>query len=401
MRRFVRSAAYKLTKKRIAEKKLDIIDLELSRNEVLYFNLSSNPIMSFKYKDKLCYFRECPSLQKRADYYRSAVDNFFETLGNLGISEEHFKQEIPIRLSFDIEETESFKDIINRKTSDKSFIKALYNADIITEKHGFSIWETPNCDEKLLAKFLLSDIDKSLYDLAVYFIWYMRSAATRFKSMKIACGKKHSFFAAVRSISSRIVAEELGLSRMITDARLCRLRLGKESILGVLSDSAAGTRMSDTAIKPCGVFQKELTSLALLDAICNQPDHGPNNYNVCADGTVCAFDNDNPRTFFPTTGVSSVLTSNGMINRPLLDKKLAEKLAQLDKKSLNNRLKPYLNLLQRKALFSRINKINKAIIKSGVAFLADDTQWSDATVKEELSGKYGNTYLTIAVSKMN
>ncbi len=357
MKSFLRSAAYKLTTKRINEKALDVSRIELCSKKLNYFSLSTNPIISFSHDGKLWYFRECPPICDFNDYYLSAIDRFFKSLSMLGISEMHFKQSMPIRLNFSEKEIQDFKTYINEKIKRKSFIKALSRSDKVAARLGFSIWENQKYGAVFFASFGLSELKSELWDIAVYFLWCMRSAAMAYKKQKIARGKRHSFFGAVRSVASRIVAEEMGLEHLITDARFCTLALDDgENLFGVLSPSADGCRMLDIKVKANEDLKKELWNLALLDAICNQPDHGANNVNVAEkDGsyTICAFDNDNPKTFFPS--LSPFAIPEGF------DAQTVKKLQSLDVKRLKKRLSPYLNFLQLFALESRIKKIKKQI----------------------------------------
>lgn len=412
MKYLLRSVAYRLTRKRIDEEKLDIIRIQLNANDISYFNLSSNPIVSFNYDGKLCYFRECPAVRSFDDYFVAAVKAFFKSLARLGISKEHFKQKILIKISFSDTEIKQFKEYIDAKKEDKGFIKALSKADITAQKCSFSIWEKQEYSCAFFEKFGLYGISKELSDIAVYFLWYMRSAASNYKTLKIARGKRYSFFNAVRAVSSRIVAEELGLNHMITDVRFCVLEFDNgETMFGALSNSAEGTRMADTLVVPNGTLQKELLNLNALDIISQQVDHGPNNYNVdIKDGayTVCAFDNDNPQTFFPLPFINGALAGctpfvdqSGAVLRCCFDKQIASKIQSLNMKVLKKRLKPYLNFLQICAVMRRIKKLSKVLGKAqslNSGFLLEPSEFNETTVLCELNGGYGLTYLSKALN---
>ncbi len=400
MKQLLRSAAYRLTSKRVDESKLETLNIQLTANDVSYFNLSSNPILSFIYEDKLCYFRECPRLCTKREWFLQAIEAFFETIGHLGISKEHFKQEIPIKLDFSDGETATFRSLINSKKQDKAFMKRLSKADKLCDKYGFSLWDGKGASNDLLEEFGFAE-----KDISVYFLWYMRSAAIRYRTLRIVRGKTHSFFCAVRSVASKMIAETLGVGGMITQSRFCVLNIDGKETLGVLSESANGTRAMDTDITPSVTLQRELTNLHALDIICNQPDHGPNNYNVTPSGSVCAFDNDNEKTFFPFFSVNCVCAAcasfvdkNGRINRPSFDKALAESITTVDLKSMDKMLKPYLNYLQRAALKSRLKRLRKAILCSD-SLLLDSDVWSLESLNEEINGKYGKTYLTRLLKK--
>lgn len=409
MNQTIRNLAYLLTSKFVDESKLDVLELKLKKSDIHYFNLSSNSILSFEYNGELCYFRECPRLQSKTEYFKASVDKFFVSVYQLGISKEHFSQEIPINIEFTDEVISAFRMYINKKLHSDSFFKSMCSADIISENTDFSIWKNQTYDSNFFSAFSLHDLDQKLYDIAVYFLWYMRSAAYTFRTLRIAKGKNYSFFSAVRSVSTVVVAEALGFEHMVTNAQWCKVLIEDgECMFGVLSNSAPGNRMCDSDVSPCPSLQRELMNLNILDLICYQTDHGPNNYNICktADGsyTVCAFDNDNPYTFFPVSklygsfaGCSAFVSKNGKILRPCLDSDTARRVINMDIGKLKSDLKPYMNFLQINATVSRIKKLIKAIELTSAAdkdFLLVSDLFNDKTVEEELSGNYGTTYLT-------
>ncbi len=408
MKSFLRTAAYRLTSKRINEDKLDVAEISLKQNEVSYFSLSTNTVISFNHGGNTFYFRECPRVYAFRDYYIEAINAFFQGLGHQGISKEHFKQEIPIRLEFSETETARFKSYIGAKTESKGFIKALSQADKVAAGLGFSIWEKQAYDQSFFESFGIGDLERELYDIAVYFLWNMRAVASNYRTLKIVHSKRYSYFAAVRSVASKITAEEIGLGDMISDVRFCRISLDNGKVLfGVLSTAAPGNRMADIKPQAHCSLQKALTDLNFLDVLCYQPDHGRNNYNVQNKNglySVCAFDNDNPRSFFlmpqinaSLSGCDAFVGNNGLILRPHLSQSTADSLIGADIAQLKQRLKPYLNVLQIQALCIRIKKMKKAIQKTqseNSRFLISDGDWDDSTVQEELSGKYGTSYFS-------
>lgn len=407
MKQFLRDCIYALTRKRVDEASLVSCEIKLRRQELSFFNLSTNAVLSFMYEGALWYFRECPKILAAEIYWQTAIENFFESLDRLHISKEHFSQKIPITLEFGELETAFFHEYIASHQKDKSFRKALANVDRIARSVRFSIWEKQTYDCSFFEAFALDDLPESCYNIAVYFLWNMRAAAANYRQQYIVHGKYHSFFAATKAIASQIVAEELGLNRLITSSRWCRLTIeGGKTYFGVMSASAAGNRMLDRQITPNGSLQKELLDLHALDVITHQPDHGPNNYNVSIDGDqyrICAFDNDNPLTFFPffsvrrsLAGCRPFVDDNGMVALPFLDEATAKALRCVDVKRLKKRLKPYLNDLQIAALIYRLKKVNQAIDKTQAhrRFLLESTAFNEETVRVELNGGYGVTYLS-------
>lgn len=413
MKQMIRSLAYQLTRKRICEDALPVREIKLRRNELSFFCLSTNPIISFTHEGQLWYFRECPRILPAEAYWNEAVDRFFDSLDRLTINKECFAQDIPIRISFDEEEISAFRKYIASKRSDRKFQTVMKNSDRIARQVHFSIWENQTYDERFFAAFEMNDLPEACRDIAVYFLWNMRTAACNFRLLHIAKGKQYSFFSASRAVASRIVAEMLDLEHLITPAIWCRLVIDDGQVLfGVISPCAPGCRMIDFALEPTASLQRELLCLNILDAICHQTDHGPNNYNVevqnngsCA---VCAFDNDNPLTFFPWFSIHSTLSGcaplvdiRNRIMRPHMDRRLAENLRCLDLAKLRLKLKPYLNELQIAAVNVRICRLNRAIANAQASnpfFLIDRSHWSTDSVLIEMSGQYGQTYLTKSVS---
>lgn len=58
MKNLIKSFILKFTYKHIDESKLKVISIKLKEQDLSYFNLSSNSIISFYYNEKLYYFRE-------------------------------------------------------------------------------------------------------------------------------------------------------------------------------------------------------------------------------------------------------------------------------------------------------------------------------------------------------
>ena len=413
MKQLIRNLAYQLTRKRIREDSLIVQEITLKREELSLFCLSTNPIISFIHDGQLWYFRECPRILPVNAYWDEMIERFFDSLDLLGISKEHFAQDIPIRISFDDMETACFRQYITRKRHNRRFQNAIRNADRISQKMHFSIWENQTYDTAFFETFALEELPEKCRDIAVYFLWNMRSAAANFRLIHFTRGKRYSFFSASRAVASRVVAEALNQEHLVTPASFCRLVIDKDKVLfGVISPGAPGNRMYDLALEPTASLQRELLCLNILDVICHQTDHSPNNYNVSveADGNsaVCAFDNDNPQTFFPDfsirsplSGCAPVIDGGNQIQRPHMDRSLAETLLRLDPRKLRLLLKPYLNVLQIAAVNTRIRRLNRAIVKTQAqnpGFLIDE--WTMETVAEEITDCSVQTYLKKAVSAM-
>lgn len=413
MKFFVRCCINQTMRKHINETDMDIRHIILRKEDISYFNLSSNSIISFVYEGKLYYFRECIQRLDFQDYYQKSIERFFATLDKLYIQQEHFKQKIPIRLHFSSDEIKDFYDYLEKKKKNKNFWKTISRIDHISIKKNFSIWLRQCYDPEFFHCFALGDIPQQCYDIGIYFLWYMRGVCADYRTMNIVKGKQYSYFLAVKSVASQIVAESIGLGHMITSAEFCRIEFEDGDVLfGIISNEAQGNRMIDGDVQINGCLQKELLNLNVLDIICFQTDHGMNNYNVIRQGenyAICAFDNDNPNTFLPIPsikynflGCSSLVDRKGFLNRPYFSEELLGRIQKLDLPSLKRKLNPYLNKCQICALIFRIKKLQKMLQRTernGHHVIISDDQWNNQTVIAELGGLYGKTYLTILLKE--
>ena len=402
MRYLLRLFRNALSRKRIDEDALDIGTLSLRADELSWFYLSTNAICSFVHEGKRFYFRECPPIREPREYFLDAVDRFFSMAERSWIDPAHFGQEIPIAIHFDEEVVSAFRGYLERSCKDGSLIKRLSRADELSQAMNFSIWDgqTHEYTEDFFRAFGLEALPLECREIAVCFLWYMRGIAAAYKTQSLVRSRTHSWFSAVRSVATKIVADAVGLGHMIPKTRLCRLELEDGSaMLGVLCEAAKGNRMSDTQVTADASLQRELTDLNILDLICFQPDHGPNNYNVYREGgeyRVCAFDNDNPNTFLPFPfvsrnfcGCSPIVSAKGRYDRPYMDGALLLAVRNLNVALLKKELKPYLNFLQTFALLFRLRVIKKALKKA-------PRMLEGNMLTGELNGRYGKTYLTIA-----
>ena len=413
MHDIVRAVRDQLSRKRMSGKHKDLQRISLRWSELSWFYLSTSAVCSFTHGGKLFYFRECPPILPRRAYFGRATDRFFLMLNGNGISPEHFKQKLPIRVHFEEAEIAAFRAYLEDRRADDGLFRTLSRAHEISRRMHFSIWNGgPQVyTEDFFRAFGLLELPPVCHDVAVCFLWYMRGVAAAYRTGRLVRSRTHSYFSAVRSVASKIVADAVGLGHMIPETSMCRIELENgDSMLGVLSAAACGSRMADTAPVPDGSLQRELTNLNILDLICFQPDHGPNNYNVYRENgeyRVCAFDNDNPSTFFPFPGIgrnfigcSSFVNGKGGCNRPYRDGALLSALDSLHIPGLKRELKPWLNPLQTLALVSRLKRVKNMLASAKQETVRAGALEHGGALEDELSGRYGKTYLTI-VSERN
>lgn len=404
----IRDILFLFCKKRVNFSNDNIEKICISKSALSVFSLSTNPVISFKYRGQLYFFRECHQVDNKQIFFEKAIVRFFDFLELQKVDKEIFKEEIPIRISFSENEVIRFKEYILHKKQERQFYRKIIHADKISERIGFNIWLTQSYDITFFSIFGFDDLASDLFDIAILFLWHMRSSALQFRHQKISVYSGFSFFSASKTIASKIVAEELGVSHIIVDAKPVYLLLdGVVALFGILTPKAPGCRAHDVQLSVNSMLQKELHDLYLLDNICLQTDHGPDNYNIYCDAESCyisAFDNDNPYAFSPLpyikksiVGCSSCIDDKGKLSCPFISKELFEKIRNVNFAGLKHRLIPYINKAQVDSLIYRIRIIQKAMMKAqddGALILLENNDWNEEILQMELSGAFGETYLT-------
>lgn len=402
LKKVIQRILFLLSKKRVTIDNNSVSSIKLSKNSLSVFSLSTNPIISFEIDGELFFFRECNKIYKKREFFKNAIQRFFDFIELQKVNKEIFKEKIPIKISFSEKEIIEFKKYILTKKDERPFYKKLVKTDKICGETGFNIWQTRSYDETFFSEFGLDDLKSDLFDIAVLFLWHMRSSCLLFRTQKISRYDGYSFFSASKTVASKIVAEELGLSHMIVDARPVCLSLDNDvKLFGILTPKAPGFRALDLQIQANSLLQKELHDLCLLDKICFQTDHGADNYNIyCDDKTcfVCAFDNDNPYAFSPLPYVKT--NRGGGFLFPVISNGIFEKIKNVDFKTLKKRLTPYLNAAQVNSLIYRMRSIQKSMIKAqkmGTLNVLNENDWTEELLHKELFGEFGETYLTALI----
>lgn len=409
---FVRRIVSNVLYKKVDEKNIVWKDICVSHSNIVYFYLSTNPIIYIDQGDAQYYFRECAHLLPKRKYILERIDYFFKFINDNDFVKMGFRQKIPIQTDFNEATVETFKRYIYSLCSDNRFLDNMLRMDKSLRRINYSIWsENVKIPIETARSLGLVNLEEQHLDIAICFIWQMRSCSIIRHNMGLVRGKNISYFNAVRTVSTQIVAEQMSISEIVVDSEWCRLKIGDIELYGILSNAAKGIRACDCAVVPSIELQQSLTELHILDLICYQQDHGPDNYNInCADKTslVCAFDNDNTNTFFPVgrvdlplAGCQSLIDRSGHMNRKYFSYELANKILQTNTKELCYKLKPYLNICQRYSLIVRLDKVKKSVNRAKKSnILLKNNEWLDEYLNKELSGEYGETYLTKLVNNV-
>lgn len=222
---------------------------------------------------------------------------------------------------------------------------------------------------------------------------------------------EYQTFNANRLLAETRMAELLGLEDLLTKVDLVRIRIeGLSEYVGTMMENAKGVDVREIKNYYKEAFTpqllRSLNNLNVLDFICYEQVHRPGNYKLVLDGqgkavSVQSFDNDSPWAFSPFGKVNfhtyeraSYIIDKGEINRPAIDKQLAERIVGLTKNDISQEFSRYLNKLQLRALWNRINALQIALNNSKEIWLEED-EWTEDLMQSELSGKWGRTYIVI------
>ena len=404
----------------LAYKKVDVMKLveevvEKKQSEISYFSLSSNSIKILDYNGKKCFFRECRKHERFKEYLQKVFNEFYKA-AVCSSSLVNFEQRIPIKTQFPLEDVSNFREYVEVCSRKPVFWEKVKHVKFYLKKINFNIW-TGNISvpTEILEQIGFSQCPESMRDILVYFLCFISTTVENYFFFDFIALGDYETFAACRSVATYKLAQKLGVGRLVSPAKIVRLVVDGEDYYGVLCPQAGGKRAFDCDCEITPSLHRELINLNILDAICLQPDHWVNNYNVIMDPkgfalSVCAFDNDCNWTFFPWWSPSfksicdgaSIIDENGRINLSYVDACFAENLLNMDVCALIQDLKPFLNRLQLWALKKRLKKIQSLIRdecrRNGSFFVSED-DWNLFMAEDELLGNRGRTYLMQYVKK--
>ena len=399
---------YSIANKRISFPNLCKNTLCVNTSSLSYFTLSANTITIIDSSDGQYFFREVAKHIGLKDYFIEKIECFMR-LSVKGVAKINYGGRFPVQTIFSEPYVLSFQRWINEKMQHSINIQKLSKCDYVLRREKYSIWNGGGYiyDNLILEEIGLGGLFSDFPEIAPLFLSYMSGTSYCYRINKINTWET---FYAQRSIATFKLAELLCVEGLITAAKPTCLKTEKKSIYGVLSPKAEGVRAQDTNNYSNPLVQRDLGILWVLDLLCCQTDHAPNNYNLIMSNdnkeTICAFDNDNMFTFFPLFDIrrykaqfcSCLITKDGLVSLPYLDKGFVERILEINIKQITTELKAYLNRLQLIALRIRFHKLRRALIKTIKTrqnFLLNDKDWNANTIDEEIRGEYGITYLKL------
>ncbi len=374
------------------------------RNEIEIECLYSSIIAKVKINGVWYYYRFCFEHTDMSEYVRRAIQLFKY------ISIPH-----DIKKEFSPQMLESFCSYAVKCTYEKGFAKKIHKVSrYLRHKGDYPIWfddKWENLNAYDMSALGYSDMPDIFESIVPFFLHYMLVVTSNYHKNHFLGNGLIEHFSYSQFKATFKMAEYLGVSNLVVKPSPVLLRIEKFAFWGFACESVDDYVWKSKKYFPSSGLQKQLNQLNLLDVITHELDHGPNNYGVKFNGggySLCAFDNDCPDTFALSANVNirgafegSPFIKNGMINRPYLDEKMVKRILEIRKKDLHRYLHDSLAPMQIYFVWRRLNRLKKYLsksIKKGVVLLLNE-QWNEATIQEELSNKYGRTYLRVYCEK--
>ena len=279
----------------------------------------------------------------------------------------------------------------------------------ILKKSRFSIWRGDKViPPKVMNALGFLDLPEDKFEIFAYFITFIRSAIVNYYFHNFLEMEQYETYLANKSLATFHLAKLIGLERLVVPTKFVKLIDGNEVFYGVMCGKAPGIRAFGSSFEMTSSLHRELSNLKVLDALCFQPNHWVNNYNVVLDTdgravSVCAFDNDSNwcfmpfyrPTFYSKCGGEPLIDKDGLFRMAHLEKETAIRILEIHLEELDNVMSRYLNFLQLNALHHRLRFLQKAIRKTCRVrsdFLVNAEKWSANFLDSELQGSYGRTY---------
>ncbi len=370
--------------------------ISASREEISFL-LSSTVVIKIEQNGAIFYFRECERHMKLRQY----VAKFIEFYYNFATPSPEFAQIDRLRVVKSLQDMQNFK----------KFSKLLDSYSCIDFYPGGRL---DAIDLNVIG--LDSGEDSAFAVRLKHFARFAlcKTNAYYYNDFGIFSRKFQNAYEA-RELAYQSLATFFGVDYLIAPFQYCLLEIdGKTCLFGTLMENAGGINILDLSVqerteRSTPEFQHALINLNVLDYLAGIRDHSIYNFHGILDAqgnliSVKAFDNDEMSsfnsekmlTFTGTHGESCLIDETGALNRPYLDAELAIRILHLKKKELTRVLCPYVGNKPIFQVWQRVVALQNAICKAtqeNSKCLLQQSEWSQQTVDEEISGRYGNTYL--------
>lgn len=361
----------------------EVTSIACRAEEITLLSATSNNVLKVAHEGKTLFFRQCRRHTEIHEYVQTLIGEYYDPRG-----------------------LQKDREIVERSLADRKNFSKFVNMGV-TNDFSSNVYRfcMGGSSERIGIIHDDAELNDRLRDFA-QFVWGELYAYKLNSGIKTGAYQTYN---AVRQIATKRIADLFDLSEFVPKTEFAVLHISDgRTLFGTVMEAAAGTVLEHaSAQKRRSVvtprLQRALNNLNFLDALCYEKDHRPGNYAVTLrEGqaeSVCAFDNDAPMTFgfgsasFQTYMNCSPYILHHSLNRPYVDKRIINALSTIGFDEIQQATKDLLNSVQRMALKRRFHALQKAILATEPHQVLSDEEWNGATVREELSGAYGKTYL--------
>ncbi len=366
-------------------------EIRCRKEDIRLLTETSNNVCRIEVNGKKLFFRECKIHKDIRAYVRDEIDFYYTALAPDHAEDRYF---IESKLAI----CANFRKFVHMgMTNDRS--SGAYHFCMGDGAHYIGL------------DGMEPEMEERVKDF-VQFIWGDLFAYQLNGGLKIG---EYQTYNAVRSIAAWRMAVLTGLRGLIPKTEYAKIFIdGTYAFFGTVMEEAPGFSVEQTDEKTSAALaspalQCMLNDLHLLDVLCLEKDHRPGNYNVTAeDGKVTgvvAFDNDSPNSFgiggisFRTYIGCSPLILGDRINRPYIDSEAAQRIEKVTDGDIARTFGDILNAYQIRTLKKRLRKVKMILANTPEDKRLGKEAWSEETMREELSGTWGETYLTKFIEK--
>lgn len=359
----------------------------------------SNVVLKINTPDAAGYFTECRSHLPRKQYVYKLVNDYFDLMCD-DKSGRQDKEVVLSSISDDCRFRKLISSCLNKASAGKDYAGFLKNND--GNLIGIC---TQHADEQQKQR------------IRSFVVRYLRPHLIQHDSHKFMRYRYYHTRPTNKVLATEAVADLIGANELIPHAEYVKLEvngLSDRALFGIFMEDARGICAMDIPPevrrqKLTGKLQRSLIRLNLLDVICHDMDHSPNNYNVYTGDDemlegVHAFDNNDASTFSLRTSINfttykncaRIASDDGIILRPAVDIEIADKIMSLRKRAFYRSVFPYIGLLQAESAWQRIRKLQQSIVltkKIRPEIFLEAHLFGEDTLNRELNGEYQKTYL--------
>lgn len=372
---------------------IDVQDIKVKSSDINVLKETTFNIFEIEFTGQKKYFRECRKHVLFKEYIKEVIEDYYYLL--------NLSNDLIIN-----------KEIVINTLLSKKTLKKIYNMGIANDSKSLTAKFFNSKDLHILNLENLSILPiVDILDLIQY-LWGEVYSYRLNDGLKVGNFQTFNYS---KIISTSKLSSLLNIDNLFPKVEIAKLIIDDNIIkYGIIMNGVDGISPNKLSLKERNKiapnFQKDCSTLNIIDALANEKDHRPGNYYVKIINnqvnSLEAFDNDSPMCFFLTTNIKLItylnstplLDDDGIITIPHIDRALYNKIMKVNKDDLNTTFSKSLTKIQTEFLWLRLCKLKKALVKTTSAnpkFLLEDNEWSYDTIREELDNAKINSYLTI------